>query len=181
MLFTTTQTTAATRTDCDKSPFGVEVCGSVGPRAVYMLPNMFHLSNTPVGTTSAHCANHFKRKWDKLADSITKRQPCDPTDASDAHNRCCRGPYPKHVADTRFDTDADANPRKPAFHIGERVLVVDCSSARDAWSVGFVTKHEIDFDELTDTKGFRYVGVAVCQDGRVSVFSTYADGLERVP
>ena len=57
---------------------------------------------------------------------------------------------------------------------------MDCSSSREAWSVGFVTKHEIDFDELTDTKRFRYVGVAVSQDGDVSVFSAFADGLERV-
>ena len=154
------------------------------------LPSLSNLSNSPVSTTSAHCANHFKSKWDRLRDSIAKRQPrdpiakrqpCDPTDASDPHYRCCRGPYPEDVADTRFDADADADakPSEPAFRKGDRVLVVDCSSARDAWSAGVVTDHEIEFDELTGTERFRYVGEAVSQDGVVSVFSAYADGLAR--
>ena len=141
-----------------------------------MLPNLFHLSNTPVGTTSAHCANFFESKWDRLAHSIAKRRPCDPTDRSDPRYRGCHGQYHRHVADTRFD----ANPRNPAFRKGDSVLLVDPNSPRDAWSTGVVANHEIDFDELTNTRRFRYVGEAVSKEGRVSVFSSYANGLKLV-
>ena len=78
-----------------------------------MLPNLFHLSNTPVGTTSAHCANHFERKWDKLAESIARRHPCDPTDASDPHNRAVAACTPKvwqtHVS-TQMPMPTQENP-----------------------------------------------------------------------
>ena len=143
-----------------------------------MLPN---LSNMPIGGTSAHCADYFESKWDALADSIQKK-PCDPTDRSDPRYGGCQGPYPRDVADRRFD----ANPHKPAFNKGDRVRLVDREnpiSPRDTWFVGNVTGLEIDQNESTKVKRFRYVGEAKSPkdgDGDVIVFSRDARGLELI-